>query len=65
MRRPVLLKRGLSSTVKELLMSAEYYGARKSRCDFVRAGIRTFENGDANTCDIAAIPALNELTHCR
>jgi len=64
--RPVLLKRGLSSTVKELLMSAEYITAqRKSRCGFCASGgFATFETVTRNTqCDLAAIPALNELTH--
>ena len=62
--RPILLKRGLSSTVKELLMSAEYIVAHGNSdvilCD---RGIRTFETATRNTCDIAAIPVLNELTH--
>jgi len=54
----------LSSTVKELLMSAEYITAHGNpERDLVRAGIRTFETVTRNTCDIAAIPALNELTH--
>src|SRR5262245_6268919 len=62
--RPILLKRGLSSTVKELLMSAEYIVAHGNP-DVVlcERGIRTFETVTRNTCDIAAIPALNELTH--
>ena len=62
--RPVLLKRGLSSTVKELLMSAEYIVAHgNSEVMLCERGIRTFETVTRNTCDIAAIPALNELTH--
>jgi 3-deoxy-7-phosphoheptulonate synthase len=62
--RPVLLKRGLSSTVKELLMSAEYITAHgNSDVILCERGIRTFETVTRNTCDIAAIPALNELTH--
>src|SRR5881398_3167220 len=62
--RPVLLKRGLSSTVKELLMSAEYITAH-GNADVIlcERGIRTFETVTRNTCDIAAIPALNELSH--
>jgi 3-deoxy-7-phosphoheptulonate synthase len=62
--RPVLLKRGLSSTVKELLMSAEYITAH-GNADVIlcERGIRTFETVTRNTCDIAAIPALQELTH--
>src|SRR6266403_1438320 len=62
--RPVLLKRGLSSTVKELLMSAEYITAHGNpEVILCERGIRTFETVTRNTCDIAAIPALNELTH--
>ncbi len=62
--RPVLLKRGLSSTLKELLMSAEYIVAHgNSDVILCERGIRTFETHTRNTCDIAAVPALNELTH--
>jgi len=62
--RPVLLKRGLSSTVKELLMSAEYIVAHGNHDVILcERGIRTFETVTRNTCDITAIPALNELTH--
>ncbi|HME11550.1 MAG TPA: 3-deoxy-7-phosphoheptulonate synthase [Candidatus Acidoferrum sp.] len=62
--RPVLLKRGLSSTVKELLMSAEYITAHGNPDVILcERGIRTFETVTRNTCDIAAIPALQELTH--
>src|SRR5215831_7913400 len=62
--RPVLLKRGLSSTVKELLMSAEYITAHGNpEVILCERGIRTFETATRNTCDISAIPVLNELTH--
>jgi 3-deoxy-7-phosphoheptulonate synthase len=62
--RPVLLKRGLSSTVKELLMSAEYIVAHGNPDVILcERGIRTFETATRNTCDISAIPVLNELTH--
>src|ERR1700724_716312 len=62
--RPIFVKRGLSSTVKELLMSAEYVVAHgNSQVMLCERGIRTFETVTRNTCDIAAIPALNELTH--
>jgi 3-deoxy-7-phosphoheptulonate synthase len=62
--RPVLLKRGMSSTVKELLMSAEYVVAHGNpHVILCERGIRTFETVTRNTCDIAAIAALNELTH--
>jgi len=63
-RRPVLLKRGMSSTVKELLMSAEYITAHGNpNIILCERGIRTFETATRNTCDIAAVPVLNELTH--
>ena len=62
--RPVLLKRGMSSTLKELLMSAEYVVAHGNpNVILCERGIRTFETATRNTCDISAIPALNELTH--
>src|SRR5713101_4536334 len=62
--RPVLLKRGMSSTVKELLMSAEYLVAHGNpQVMLCERGIRTFETVTRNTCDIAAVAALNELTH--
>ena len=62
--RPVLLKRGLSSTIKELLMSAEYVVAHGNPDVILcERGIRTFETATRNTCDISAVPVLNELTH--
>jgi len=62
--RPVLLKRGMSSTIKELLMSAEYVVAHgNANVILCERGIRTFETQTRNTCDISAIPVLNELTH--
>jgi 3-deoxy-7-phosphoheptulonate synthase len=62
--KPVLLKRGLSSSIKELLMSAEYITAHgNSEVILCERGIRTFETATRNTCDISAIPVLNELTH--
>ena len=62
--RPVLLKRGLSATVRELLMAAEYVMAHGNR-DVVlcERGIRTFETATRNTLDVAAIPVLKEETH--
>jgi 3-deoxy-7-phosphoheptulonate synthase len=63
-KRPVLLKRGLSATIKELLMSAEYIAAHgNTNIILCERGIRTFETATRNTCDISAIPVLNELTH--
>ena len=62
--RPILLKRGMSSTLKELLMSAEYIVAHGNpNVILCERGIRTFETYTRNTCDIAAVAALNELTH--
>jgi 3-deoxy-7-phosphoheptulonate synthase len=62
--RPVLLKRGMSSTIKELLMSAEYVVAHGNpNVILCERGIRTFETVTRNTCDIVAVAALNELTH--
>ena len=62
--RPVMLKRGLSSTIKELLMSAEYVVAHGNpQVMLCERGIRTFETATRNTCDISAVPVLNELTH--
>jgi len=62
--RPILLKRGLSSTIKELLMSAEYIVAHGNPDVMLcERGIRTFETATRNTCDITAVAVLNELTH--
>jgi 3-deoxy-7-phosphoheptulonate synthase len=62
--RPVLLKRGMSSTLRELLMSAEYVVAHGNpHVILCERGIRTFETATRNTCDITAVAALNELTH--
>jgi 3-deoxy-7-phosphoheptulonate synthase len=62
--RTVLLKRGMSSTIKELLMSAEYIVAHGNpNVILCERGIRTFETVTRNTCDIAAVPVLNEMTH--
>jgi 3-deoxy-7-phosphoheptulonate synthase len=63
-KTPILLKRGLSSTLKELLMSAEYIVAHGNpNVILCERGIRTFETATRNTCDIAAVAVLNELTH--
>jgi 3-deoxy-7-phosphoheptulonate synthase len=62
--RAVMLKRGLSSTIKELLMSAEYIVAHGNQNVILcERGIRTFETATRNTCDITAIALLNELSH--
>ncbi|WP_394766439.1 3-deoxy-7-phosphoheptulonate synthase [uncultured Paludibaculum sp.] len=62
--KPVLLKRGLSSTIKELLMSAEYIVAHGNNDVMLcERGIRTFETATRNTCDIVACAVLREMTH--
>ncbi|MBI5233316.1 MAG: 3-deoxy-7-phosphoheptulonate synthase [Deltaproteobacteria bacterium] len=62
--KPVLLKRGLSATIKEFLMSAEYIAAQGNK-DIIlcERGIRTFETATRNTLDISAVPVLKEETH--
>lgn len=62
--RPVLLKRGMSSTIKELLLSAEYIASHgNDQVILCERGIRTFETATRNTLDLAAVPLLNELSH--
>ena len=62
--RPVLLKRGIMSTLQELLMSAEYILSHGNyRVMLCERGIRTFETYTRNTFDINAIPVLKDLTH--
>ena len=62
--RPVLLKRGMMSTMEELLMSAEYILTHGNyRVMLCERGIRTFETYTRNTLDINAVPVLKELTH--
>ena len=62
--RPVLLKRGLSSTLEELLMAAEYILKEGTKeVMLCERGIRTFENAYRFTLDIGAIPVLKEMTH--
>jgi 3-deoxy-7-phosphoheptulonate synthase len=63
-RRPVLLKRGLSSTLQELLMAAEYIMAQGNPDVILcERGIRTFETATRNTLDLGAIPVLQRETH--
>jgi len=63
-RTPVLLKRGMSATIEDLLMSAEYILAGgNERVMLCERGIRTFETATRNTTDINAVPVLKELTH--
>ncbi|MDA8155204.1 MAG: 3-deoxy-7-phosphoheptulonate synthase [Actinomycetota bacterium] len=63
-RKPVLLKRGLSATIKEWLMSAEYIMSQGNH-DVIMCerGIRTFETATRNTLDLSAVPVLKSLTH--
>ena len=63
-RRPVLLKRGLSATIEEWLLSAEYIMAGGNReVILCERGIRTFERYTRNTLDISAIPVVGKLSH--
>ena len=63
-KRPVILKRGLSATIEELLMAAEYI-ASKGNYDIIlcERGIRTFETYTRNTLDLNAVPVLKKLSH--
>jgi 3-deoxy-7-phosphoheptulonate synthase len=62
--KPVLLKRGMMSTIEELLMSAEYIMSNGNhKVVLCERGIRTFEKYTRNTLDINAVPVLKELTH--
>ena len=62
--KPILLKRGLANTLKELLMSAEYIMASgNERVMLCERGIRTFDDYTRNTLDLAAVPMLHQLTH--
>lgn len=64
-RKPILLKRGLAGTIRELLMSAEYIAASgNENVILCERGIRTYENTyTRNTLDLSAVPVLRELTH--
>lgn len=62
--KPILLKRGMMATVKELLMSAEYILAQGNfKVILCERGIRTFEDSTRNTLDISAIPVIKEESH--
>lgn len=62
--KPVLLKRGLANTLKELLMSAEYIMSEgNENVILCERGIRTFETYTRNTLDLSAVPMLRKLTH--
>ena len=63
-RKPVLLKRGLSATIEELLLAAEYIlAAGNPNVILCERGIRTFETATRNTLDVAAVPVLKARTH--
>lgn len=63
-KKPVLLKRGMASTVKDLLMSAEYIlSGGNFSVILCERGIRTFEDSTRNTLDISAVPVVKQLSH--
>ncbi len=63
-RKPVLLKRGISATIKEWLMSAEYImSGGNHNVILCERGIRTYETSTRNTLDLSAVPVLKQLTH--
>jgi 3-deoxy-7-phosphoheptulonate synthase len=63
-KKPVLLKRGMASTVKDMLMSAEYIlSAGNFSVILCERGIRTFEDSTRNTLDISAVPVVKQLSH--
>ena len=63
-KKPILIKRGLANTLKELLMSAEYVMSEgNENIILCERGIRTYETATRNTLDISAVPLLHELSH--
>ncbi|MBT4511003.1 MAG: 3-deoxy-7-phosphoheptulonate synthase, partial [Chloroflexi bacterium] len=63
-RKPVMLKRGISATIQEWLLSAEYILSQGNReVIFCERGVRTFETYTRNTMDISAIPIIKKLSH--
>ena len=63
-KQPILLKRGMSATLQELLMSAEYLmSSGNPNVILCERGIRTFETAMRNTLDLGVVPVLNKLTH--
>ncbi len=63
-RRPVMLKRGMSATIDELLMSAEYIAAEgNDRIFLCERGVRSFSSHTRNTLDLSAVPAVHRLSH--
>jgi 3-deoxy-7-phosphoheptulonate synthase len=64
LQKPILLKRGISATIEELLMSAEYIlSGGNQQVILCERGIRTFERATRNTLDISAIPVVKKLSH--
>lgn len=64
LRKPILLKRGMSSTLQELVMSAEYIMAGgNTQVILCERGIRTFETSTRNTLDLCAVPVLKQMSH--
>ena len=64
LKKPILLKRGLSATIEEMLLSAEYILSQGNyEVILCERGIRTFENYTRNTLDLSAVPALKRLSH--
>jgi 3-deoxy-7-phosphoheptulonate synthase len=62
--KPILLKRGLSSTIQEWLMSAEYIMSEgNEKIILCERGIRTYETATRNTLDLSCVPILHELSH--
>jgi len=62
--KPIMLKRGLSATIKELLMAAEYIMAQgNTKVILCERGIRTFETATRNTLDLNAVPVIKQLSH--
>jgi 3-deoxy-7-phosphoheptulonate synthase len=62
--KPILLKRGLSATIQEFLLAAEYIAAQGNlQILLCERGIRTFDNATRNCCDLAGVALLKELTH--
>ena len=63
-RKPILLKRGMSATIEELLMSAEYVmSGGNENVILCERGVRTFETYTRNTLDLSAVPAIKRLSH--
>ena len=63
-QKPILIKRGMANSIKELLMSAEYVmSGGNENVILCERGVRTFETATRNTLDLSAVPVLHELTH--